>query len=102
MMSSIASRGSESAAAIVSTPTGPPPNLSGPGNLTKGLGITLKDNGVDLTDGEIYFLQGPRRKVTVQVAKRIGVDYAGPWKDELLRFMDAASAAVSGKRLANI
>ena len=28
MMSSIASRGSDSAAAIVSTPTGPPPNLT--------------------------------------------------------------------------
>jgi DNA-3-methyladenine glycosylase len=79
----------------------PHPNLSGPGNLAKGMRITVADNGVDLTGDEIYFLRGGRgaaRKVDVVETKRIGVDYAGIWKDELLRFIDAGSAAVSGRR----
>jgi 3-methyladenine DNA glycosylase Mpg len=31
-------------------------------------------------------------------SKRVGVDYAGEWKDELLRFFDANSKAVSRPR----
>lgn len=73
-------------------------NLSGPGLLAKGFELSAKHNGVDLTGGELYLTDDghpPRRIVR---SKRIGVDYAGHWKHRLLRFHDAGSDAVSGKR----
>lgn len=59
---------------------------SGPGNLTKALGITVRHTGMDLTSGNITITEGrgtccPK----IQSATRIGVDYAGkdaakPWR----------------------
>ena len=73
-------------------------NLTGPGNLTKALQITIADNGTDLTtQNDIYFIKR-EGTVEVEVSKRIGVDYAREWKDALLRFTDAQSVAVSGRR----
>ena len=71
-------------------------NLSGPGNLAKGFGITRRDNGVDLT-GEKLFLLASRDPAPPRIVRtrRIGVDYAKEWKDAPLRFIDADSPAVS-------
>ncbi|HEV2295991.1 MAG TPA: DNA-3-methyladenine glycosylase [Tepidisphaeraceae bacterium] len=72
-------------------------NLSGPGNLAKGFGITRRiHNGIDLTGDELFLLDrataSPPRIVRT---RRIGVDYAEQWKDAPLRFIDADSPKVS-------
>jgi DNA-3-methyladenine glycosylase len=69
-------------------------DLSGPGKFTRGLKITRKHKGLSLVDSEIYLLDGPSPKKII-TTKRIGVDYAGKWKDARLRFYDAESDAVS-------
>ena len=68
--------------------------LAGPGKLTRGLKITRALNGADLCGNRIFILNGKAPRKIVK-AKRIGVDYAGKWKDAHLRFYDGESAAVS-------
>lgn len=70
-------------------------DLSGPGKLTRQLQITRNDNGVDLTGDKLYLQPNPGPAPRIVRTRRIGVDYAGPWKDELLRFCDADSLSVS-------
>lgn len=72
-------------------------DLSGPGKLARAMQIERLHNGLDLTSPEAPLLVlGPSTRVPRIVrSPRIGVDYAGAWKDELLRFFDADSAAVS-------
>ncbi len=71
-------------------------NLSGPGNLAKGFGITRRDNGVDLMGNTLFLLasRDPNPPRIVRT-RRIGVDYAKEWRDAPLRFIDADSPAVS-------
>ncbi len=68
-------------------------DLSGPGRLTRAMRITRAQNGLDLTKNDLFFLDdrsdrpsppSPPRLVTT---KRIGVEYAGKWKDVPLRFV---------------
>ena len=73
-------------------------NLSGPGRLARGLGITLADNGVDVTGKRLFLLPSPTDHPRIVRGPRIGVDYAKHWKDEPLRFADADSKAVSRPR----
>lgn len=73
-------------------------DLSGPGKLARAMRITRADNSIDLTGENLYLLEGDVAKVKVARSPRIGVDYAGVWKDELLRFYDADSKAVSKVR----
>jgi DNA-3-methyladenine glycosylase len=73
-------------------------DLSGPGKLAREMRITRADNGRDLTGDELYLLPGPPAPIRVERSPRIGVDYAGAWKDELFRFFDADSRAVSKSR----
>ncbi len=53
--------------------------LNGPGKLTLGMGISVKDNATDLTGNRIWIedrgIQVPDN--AIQVTPRIGVDYAG-------------------------
>lgn len=70
-------------------------DLSGPGKLARGLAITRAENGVDLTDDRFHLIDNPADRPTIVVTPRIGIDYAGEWKDKLLRFIDANSDAVS-------
>jgi DNA-3-methyladenine glycosylase len=76
-------------------------NVTGPGRLARGFRIKLSENGLDLTSSPKLFVavadstSPPPRIVRTP---RVGVDYAKHWKDELLRFVDANSAAVSKPR----
>jgi DNA-3-methyladenine glycosylase len=76
-------------------------NLTGPGRLARGMAITRADhNALDLTrSGGVLFLEdNPADRPRVIITRRVGVDYAGDWKDAMLRFLDADSAAVSKPR----
>ncbi len=70
-------------------------DLSGPGKLTRALGITRSMNGLDLTGNRLYLLQDSQYQPRIRRAKRIGVEYAGEWKHRMLRFFDDKSAAVT-------
>lgn len=74
-------------------------DLSGPGKLARAMRITRADNALDLTGDKLYLLNGSTGQVRIARSPRIGVDYAGVWKDELLRFYDADSKSVSKARL---
>jgi DNA-3-methyladenine glycosylase len=73
-------------------------DLSGPGKLARAMKITRKDNAIDLTGSTLYLVGDPECRPRVVKGKRIGVDYAMHWKDELLRFFDLDSAGVSKPR----
>lgn len=84
-------------------PLVPPPGhgarpLSGPGKLCSGLGITLADNGLDLTAGGALFVaedgERPPRRAT---SPRVGVEYAGAWAARKLRFYVPGNPHVSGQ-----
>jgi DNA-3-methyladenine glycosylase len=66
---------------------------SGPGNLTQALGVTLRDNGADLTDGPLT-IEPPdlRRDFRVATGARIGITRA---VDRPLRFWVADDPFVS-------
>lgn len=63
--------------------------LRGPGILCRELMIDKKLNGADLSKSKELWIEdrgdkAPKRKI--KRGKRINVDYAGKWKDELWRF----------------
>ncbi len=59
---------------------------SGPAKLCQALGIGIEHNGLSLEDGPIYFEEF-RDPGEVIADKRVGVDYAGAFKDLPLRFL---------------
>jgi DNA-3-methyladenine glycosylase len=69
-------------------------DLSGPGKLAREMKITRAQNAMDLTGNVLFFLERTEKPRIVKTP-RVGVDYAKHWKDELLRFCDADSPAVS-------
>src|SRR5688500_4787703 len=64
-------------------PIGWAADLAGPGKLCREMRITLTDNALDLTKSDKLFVVDDRQRPTPRIAtsKRIGVDYAGEWKD---------------------
>jgi DNA-3-methyladenine glycosylase len=68
----------------------------GPGNVCKAFGVKLSHNRADLCDpgGDLVIAPRVGRPRTVR-GPRIGVDYAGRWAAEPLRFCDANSAHLS-------
>jgi len=66
----------------------------GPGKLTRALGLGRDLNRHDFTEPPLTLSAGtlPTRMVTTP---RIGVDYAGSWRDAPLRFYDADSRWIS-------
>lgn len=69
----------------------------GPGKLTRALDITTpRHNGLSLVEPPL-FLEDGEPPTRIAVTPRIGVDYAGEWKDAPLRFVDAKSEWVSRK-----
>jgi DNA-3-methyladenine glycosylase len=67
---------------------------SGPGRLTRALGITRADDGADLVGGRI-FVAARTSRPRIAVTARVGVGYAGDWADKPWRFFDASSTHVS-------
>lgn len=65
---------------------------SGPGKLTKAMGILLTDNGLDLTNGDLTLRTGPRVDFATGVSSRVGVKKGA---DALLRFYAAGNQFVS-------
>jgi DNA-3-methyladenine glycosylase len=62
----------------------------GPGKLCQAIGIDQKLNGSDLTHGPLYITAGrPARKV--ERGPRIGVGYAGAWREKPWRFWETAA-----------
>jgi DNA-3-methyladenine glycosylase len=56
---------------------GSPRLASGPGNLTRALGVTLRDNGADLTAGPLTIERGQRpRAPHIATGPRIGITRA--------------------------
>lgn len=68
---------------------------SGPGNLTRALGVTLRENGADLTRGRLTIEppDGPRA-FAIASGPRIGITRA---TDRRLRFWIAGNRYVSGE-----
>ncbi len=73
----------------------PSARTSGPGRLTRALGLTRADNAVDLVKGERVFVAARDRRPRVRTSPRVGVAYAGIWADKPWRFFDDASPHVS-------
>lgn len=63
---------------------------SGPGKLCEALAIDRRLDGVDLVTSDELFIEQERRRAypsaRITVGPRIGVDYAGEWAREPLRF----------------
>lgn len=67
----------------------------GPGKLTRALGVTVAGHhGASLLGPALWLEPGPAPQ-RVAVTPRVGVEYAGAWKDAPLRFFDAESPFVS-------
>ena len=67
---------------------------SGPGNLTRALGVTLRDNGADLTRSPLVILPPDRpRDFRIARGRRVGITRA---TDRALRFWIAGDVCVSG------
>jgi DNA-3-methyladenine glycosylase len=93
--------GREAGAVLVrAAAIGDDPKLgAGPGKLTRALGITVaQHNGIDLTESRELFIADARRTGDVATGPRIGVDYAGEWAEEPLRFWLDGHPAVSRAR----
>jgi DNA-3-methyladenine glycosylase len=62
-------------------------NHSGPGKLTKSLGIDKSFYGEDLVTSERIWLEDNGITPKINTSPRIGIDYAGdPWKSKLWRY----------------
>lgn len=71
--------------------------LSGPGKIGRGFGLTLKDNGLDLTTGPIGIAAGhPVPDQAVAAGPRVGISRATAWP---FRFVVVGSRSLSGPRL---
>ncbi len=71
---------------------------NGPGKLTKAYGITNELDGHCLSKSPLYvesYKSFSDKEITH--SKRIGIDYAGEWKDKLLRFYIKDNKYVSVK-----
>ena len=69
---------------------------SGPGNLTRALGITLRDNGTDLTTGPLVILpREAERPFAISSGPRVGITRSTSLP---LRFWITGDPSVSGSR----
>jgi DNA-3-methyladenine glycosylase len=73
-------------------------DLTGPAKLAQNFGVTLADNGLDLSGDDVVLLQEPDYQPRIIRTKRIGVDYARHWKDRHLRFIDVSNPVASRLR----
>lgn len=66
----------------------------GPGKLTRAIGLTRAYNRHDLSQLPLWLEAGTPPSEVVATT-RVGIDYAGDWRDAPLRFYDATSRWVS-------
>jgi DNA-3-methyladenine glycosylase len=72
---------------------------NGPGKLCNALGIDKSDNGLDLCGDELYITQGEKiDEKYIKATPRINIDYSGPAKDYLWRFVISDSPYLSRKK----
>ena len=63
-------------------------NCDGPGKICRELKIIKKLNGIDLCNSDQLWIEDSGvelKKGDIKKGKRVGVDYAGKWKDKLWR-----------------
>ncbi|HEY6097906.1 MAG TPA: DNA-3-methyladenine glycosylase [Anaeromyxobacter sp.] len=73
----------------------------GPGNLCRALAIRrAHDNGRDLTGDDLFVEDAPSPPERILSARRVNVDYAGPWAEKPWRYALAGNPWVSAPRLA--
>lgn len=60
--------------------------MDGPGKITRELGITKEHSGLLITSEELHMKEGPK-VLKIKETPRIGIDYAGEYKDKLWRFV---------------
>ena len=68
---------------------------SGPGKLCQAFGIDKTLNGADLLEDAIYVEDRGEPAPKILATPRIGVDYAGKWKDKPWRFLIRGNEFVS-------
>ena len=68
---------------------------SGPGKLCQAFAIDRSLNGADLCDDVLYVEERGESEPKIRATPRIGVDYAGKWKDKRYRFLVRDSDFVS-------
>jgi DNA-3-methyladenine glycosylase len=76
---------------------------SGPGLVCRSLEVDLTLNGAPLLPPELYVVDDGFRPSRIHQTPRIGVDYAGDWKDRPWRFCfdsPALSRPLPGRRQA--
>lgn len=90
------------AAAVLLRAVEPVKNIAartqGPGLLCRALKVDKQLNGHDLTSDNFFIAtELPEEKISIVKRPRIGVDYAGEWAKELLRFYIKDNPYVSKK-----
>ena len=70
----------------------------GPANLTRSLGITLKDNGKNLPAEDLFFADNGREKIPFARTSRIGISKATDFK---YRYISKKSNFISGSKKIN-
>lgn len=68
---------------------------SGPGKLCQAFAVDRSLNGADLCDGVLYVEDRGEPTPKFRATPRIGVEYAGKWKDKPYRFFIRGSEFVS-------
>ncbi len=62
-------------------------DLTGPGKLGLAFAVTLQDRGLDMTGDDLFVVKDSHATPRIITTPRIGIDYAGKWKDAPLRFI---------------
>lgn len=68
---------------------------AGPGNVGRALGVDRRLNGTDLLDGPVRVQPRSGAPPAVHRGPRVGIDYAGAWASQPLRFWIADDRHVS-------
>jgi DNA-3-methyladenine glycosylase len=72
----------------------------GPGNLCRALAIRREhDNGRDLEGDDLFIEDAPPPRERILSARRVNVDYAGPWAEKPWRYALDGNPWVSGPRI---
>ena len=69
----------------------------GPGKLCSAMGITRELYGADLCGEELYIAENEYPKLKIAAMTRIGIEYAGEWRNMLWRFYINGNEYVSRK-----